>query len=162
LGPVLEEAAHTAVSFVRSKSEQLHLAPDWIKDIDLHVHIPRARAARDFAGMGSAIFCAVCSLLLGASCRSDVAVLGELTLRGTVLPVRGIKSMLLGAHRAGVRTVVLPARNEPDVAEVPSDILDDLQIRYVHRLDELLPLILVEPDSGNPRTDPGSPSALHP
>lgn len=146
LGPVLKEAAQTAVSFVRSKADRLHLHPEWIKDIDIHLHIPRARAARDFAGMGAAIFCAVCSLLLKVRCRSDVAAVGELTLRGNLLPVRGVKAMLLCAHRAGIREVVLPARNEPDVAEVPENILVDLRIHYVARVDELLALVLAPPE----------------
>jgi ATP-dependent Lon protease len=148
LGPVLEEAAHTAVSFVRSRATRLHLEDDWIEKIDLHVHIPRARAARDFAGMGGAIFGAVCSLLLDAPCRPDVAVVGELTLRGTVLPVKGVKAMLFCAHRAGVKEVLLPARNEPDVCEVPDEVLADLRIRYIHRLDEVLPLLLAPSQPG--------------
>ncbi len=154
LGPVLKEAAHTAVSFVRSKADQLHLDPEWIKGIDIHVHIPRARAARDFAGMGGAIFAAVCSLMIGASCRADVAIVGELTLRGSLLPVRGIKAMLLCAHRSGIREVILPARNEAEVSEVPKEILADLRIRYAHRIDELLPLILAVPGPGG--ADSGS------
>jgi ATP-dependent Lon protease len=145
LGPVLGEAAQTAVSFVRSRSRQLSLPDDWIKNLDLHLHIPRARAVQDFAGVGVAIFGAVCSLLLDAPCRSDVAVVGELTLRGAVLPVRGIKSMLLSAERAGITEVLLPARNEPDVAEVPSEVLAALRIRYIHRVDEVLPLLLKSP-----------------
>lgn len=162
LGPVLTEAAHTAVSFVRSKSEKLHLSPEWIKDTDIHVHIPRARAARDFAGMGAAIFCAVSSLLLGVHCRSDVAIVGELTLRGMVLPVRGIEAMLLCAHRSGIREVVLPARNQPDVAEVPDDVLRELSVRYVHRVDELLPLVLATPQSGVPQAGDETSPAIHP
>lgn len=150
LGPVLKEAAHTAVSFVRSRADKLHLPVDFIKDIDVHVHIPRARAVRDFAGMGAAIFAAVCSRLLHVPCRSDVAIVGELTLRGSLLPVRGIKGMLLCAHRAGIVHVILPARNEPDVAEVPKEVLADLKISYVSRLDEILPLVFYEPDASDP------------
>jgi len=146
LGPVLQEAAHTAVSFVRSKADKLHLAADWIKEMDIHVHIPRARAAKDFAGMGAAIFAAVCSRLLHVCCRSDVAVVGELTLRGSILPVRGIKAMLLCAHRSGIHHVVLPLRNQPDVVEVPKEVLGDLEITYISRVDEILPLLLAALD----------------
>ncbi len=160
LGPVLKEAAHTAVSFVRSRADKMHLPNDWIKGIDVHVHIPRARAARDFAGMGAAIFAAVCSRLLHVSVRSDVAIVGELTLRGSILPVRGIKGMLLCAHRSGIRSVLLPARNEPDVAEVPEEILADLHIKYIHRVDEILSLVLAEPEpAASAPSDPeGDPS----
>lgn len=150
LGPVLKEAAQTAVSFVRSRADKLHLPSDFIKDIDVHVHIPRARAARDFAGMGGAIFAAVCSRLLNVPCRADVAIVGELTLRGSILPVRGIKGMLLCAHRAGITQVILPARNESDVAEVSKEVLADLKISYVTRLDEILPLVFYEPGTAEP------------
>src|SRR5690606_35468781 len=150
LGPVLKEAAQTAVFFLRSRTGKLHLPADWIKETDVHVHIPRARAARDFAGMGAAIFAAVCSRLLHVPCRADVAIVGELTLRGSILPVRGIKGMLLCAHRAGISEVILPARNEPDVAEVPKEALADLKISYVSRLDEILPLVFYEPDASDP------------
>jgi ATP-dependent Lon protease len=155
LGPILSEAAHTAVSFVRSKSERLHLDPEWIRAIDLHMHIPRARAVQDYAGLGVAMFCAVASLLLDAPCRSDVAVLGELTLRGNVLPVNGIKAIMLTAHRAGIREVILPARNEPDLEEVPAEVRDDIRVHLIHKVDEVLPLVLARPEGEPPsRTTP--------
>jgi ATP-dependent Lon protease len=154
LGKVLEEAAHTAVSFVRSRSERLHLNPEWLKDVDIHVHVPKARAVRDFAGLGGAIFCALSSLLLEAPCRGDVAIVGEITLRGAILAVPHIKAMLLAAHRAGLREVIVPARNEPDVAEVPEEILAHLRIRYVSHIDNVLEHILARGDvsqtGGNP------------
>src|SRR5690606_27404774 len=128
------------------------------RDLDLHVHIPRARAAQDFAGMGAAIFAAVCSLLLDIACRADIAIVGELTLRGTVLPVRGVKDMILCAHRAGIRELVLPARNEPDAHEVPDDVLAELRLRYVHRVDELLPIILAPPEDGGAIPEGESPT----
>lgn len=163
LGPVLGEAAQTAVSFVRSRSRQLGLPDDWIKNIDLHLHIPRARSVQDFAGVGVAIFGAVCSLLLEAPCRTDVAVVGELTLRGAVLPVRNIKGMLLSAERAGISEILLPARNEPDVAEVPDEVLSALRIRYIHRVDEVLPLLLKSPRrSLPPEPAAEAPPAAHP
>lgn len=154
LGKVLEEAAHTAVSFVRSRSERLHLSPEWLKDIDIHIHVPRARAVRDFAGLGGAIFCALCSLLLEVPCRGDVAIVGELTLRGAILAVPNVKAMLLAAHRAGLREVIVPARNEPDVVEVPEEVLAHLHIRYVSHIDGVLEHILARGEApqaaGNP------------
>ncbi len=163
LGPVLDEAAHTAISFVRSRSERLSLEEDWIKGVDLHIHIPRARAVSDFAGIGVAIFAAVSSLLLDSPCSPDVAAVGELTLRGMVLPVRGVKAMLLAAHRAGIREVLLPARNEPDVAEVPDETVAALRIHYIHRVDEVLPLVLAPPESFHAsRKESQSAPAAHP
>lgn len=159
LGKVLEEAAHMAVSFVRSRADRLHLNPEWLREIDLHVHIPRARAVRDFAGLGSTIFAAVCSLLLGAPCRNDVAVVGELTLRGAILPVNNVKAMLLAAHRAGIHEVVLPTRNEADVSEVSEEILSNLNIRYISHVDHLLGHVLAPPDSRAPAPQAATPSA---
>ena len=145
LGPILKEAANTAVSFVRSKSEELKLDPEWIKKIDLHVHIPRAQAVYDFAGCGLTIFSAVCSLLLENSCRGDVAVIGELTLRGSVLPVDDVRAMLFAAQRAGVKEVIIPSKNRSDVEETPKEVTSDLSIRYIDRVDEVLPLVLQPP-----------------
>lgn len=162
LGPVLQEAAHTAVSFVRSRSARLHLQDDWIDKIDLHLHIPRARAARDFAGMGAAIFGAVCSLLLDAPCRPDVAVVGELTLRGMVLPVRGVKDMLFCAHRAGIKDILIPSRNRPEVEEAPREVLADLNIRYIQRLDEVLPLLFAPSQPGGSDSSGDLSSDAHP
>lgn len=146
LGKVLKEAAETAVSFVRSRSDRLHLDPEWLREIDLHVHIPRARAVRDYAGLGAAIFCAITSLLVQAPCKAEIAIVGEITLRGALLPVSGVTSMLLAAHRAGVREVILPARNEPDVSEVPREVLAGLRIHYLSHIDSVLELVLMEPE----------------
>jgi ATP-dependent Lon protease len=142
---VMKESAATAVSFVRSRAEQLKLDPLWLKSIDLHVHVPRAAAVRDGATAGVAIFVSVASLLLNVPCRPEVAVTGELTLRGNILPVSGIKEQMLAAHRAGVRVVVLPARNERDYFEVPDEVKNELTVHFVSRLDEVLALVLAAP-----------------
>jgi ATP-dependent Lon protease len=121
------------------------LDPEWLKTKDLHLHIPKARAAADAAGAGVTMFVAVASLLLDAPTRPDVAVTGELTLRGRILPIHEVKAKVLGAHRAKIRTIILPEGNRRDVEEVPSEVLADLEIRYVQRVDEVLPLVLQEP-----------------
>ncbi|MGE0324347.1 MAG: endopeptidase La [Polyangiaceae bacterium] len=161
LRDVMKESANTAVSFVRSKAERLMLDPQWLEKIDLHLHVPRARATYDAASLGVPIFVAVVSLLLNAPARPDVAITGELTLRGSILPVEGIKDKILAAHRAGLRELVLPARNERDLEDVPSEIRNDLRIHFVQRLDEVLPLVLVGPESGaTPSTPDKSPPGL--
>ncbi|MCH2110021.1 MAG: endopeptidase La, partial [Polyangiaceae bacterium] len=142
LGPVLEEAANTAFTFVRSKSTALHLEEDWLKNIDLHLHIPLAQAVYDFAGLGASIFGALASLLLNSPCRADTAIVGELTLRGRVLGVRNLKPMLFAAHRLGIKTVILPSKNRPDIQEVPEEILHALDLKYIDRVDQILPLLL--------------------
>jgi ATP-dependent Lon protease len=149
LGNVLREAAETAVAYVRSRADRLGLQPDWLDKKDLHVHVPRARASIDSASSGLAIFVAVASLLLRHNTLPSVALVGELTLRGSVLPVEGVKDMLLAAHRAKVGTVVMPAANERDIEEVPAEIRADLEIKLVHNVSEVLPLVL----DPNPATE---------
>jgi ATP-dependent Lon protease len=152
LRPITKESATTAVSYVRSKADRLLLDPEWLKNIDLHLHVPRGGAARDGAGLGIPMFAAVASLLLDVPTRSEVAATGEITLRGMVLPVGGIKDKILAAHRAGLREVVLPAKNERDVEEVPAEIREELQLRYVNHADEVLQWMLERPPNRNPRT----------
>ncbi|MFO7180488.1 MAG: endopeptidase La, partial [Pseudomonadota bacterium] len=145
LRAVMKESAETAVSFVRSRADRLRLDPEWLRKIDLHVHVPRARAVRDAASAGVAMFVAVASLLLEAPTRPEVAMTGELTLRGNILPVSGLKEQVLAAHRAGVREVLIPERNRRDYSEVPEEIRNDLIVHFVSRLDEVLPLVLGDP-----------------
>lgn len=142
LGSVLQEAVDTVVSFVRSRAEQLHLPPNWLQNIDLHVHIPRARAIQDSAGLSLATFAALCSLLLNTPCKPHMALLGELTLRGRILQVEEIKWMILAAHRAGIRELILPRQNEPDLEEIPEEIRAELTFHWVERIDQVLPLVL--------------------
>jgi ATP-dependent Lon protease len=156
---VMKESATTAVSFVRSRADRLRLDPEWLKSIDLHLHVPRAAAVRDAAGTGLAMFVAVSSLLLGVSVRPDVAVTGELTLRGSILPVTHLKEQILAAHRAGIRTVLIPARNQRDFADVPDEVKNDIEVHLVSRLDEILPLVLAEPaenEASDRDTDAGA------
>jgi ATP-dependent Lon protease len=163
LGNVLREAAETAVSYVRSRTDRLGLEPNWLDKKDLHVHVPRASASVDSAAAGLAIYVAVASLLLRANSRPTVALVGELTLRGTVLPVTGIKDMLLAAHRAALTTVVMPAANERDLEEVPAEVLQDLDIKLVRHVSEVLTLALdptpVATDPDDSTTDEESPTS---
>jgi ATP-dependent Lon protease len=139
---VMKESAATALSFVRSHADRLELDPEWLKSIDLHLHVPRAGVARDAASAGLAMFVAVVTLLKELPARPDVAVTGEITLRGNILPVPGIKDKVLAAHRAGIREVVMPARNEADLEEVPEEIRHDLRLHFVQRVEQVLPLVL--------------------
>jgi ATP-dependent Lon protease len=150
---VMKESAATAVSFVRSRADRLGLDPEWLKAIDLHLHVPRGGHARDAAYAGLPMFVAVASLLLRAPCRPDVAVTGEITLRGNVLPVPGLKDKILAAHRAGVRKVIVPAKNRVEIEEVPAEVRNDIEITLVNRVDEVLPLVLAEPDPGDAEDD---------
>lgn len=145
LRSVMKESATTAVSFVRANSEALALDPEWPKSVDLHLHVPRGASVYDAASSGVTMFVAVTSLLLQAQARSDVAVIGEITLRGRVLPVSGIKEKVLAGHRAGIRAIVLPRRNERDLPEVPEEVRADLALHFVDHVREVLPLVLSVP-----------------
>jgi len=142
---VMQESATTAVSFVRSKAELLHLDPEWLKEIDLHLHIPQHGTPKDGPSAGVTMFTAVASLLLSCSVRSDVAMTGEISLRGRVLPVGGIKEKLLAAHRAGIKQVLIPEKNRRDLDDVPADVRDEVKITLISRIDEILPIVLEPP-----------------
>jgi ATP-dependent Lon protease len=150
LKAVMQESAHTALSFVRSRASDLGLAQDFTKDIDLHIHVPKGGTPKDGPSAGITIFSAVASLLLGHPLRKDVAMTGEITLRGNVLPVGVIKEKLLAAHRAGIKTVLLPARNEHDLDDVPKDVRASMDIHLMKRVDEVLPLVLAPVRSSVP------------
>ncbi|WP_438043527.1 endopeptidase La [Sorangium sp. So ce128] len=142
---VMQESASTAVSFVRSKADRLHLDPEWLKEIDLHVHIPQHGTPKDGPSAGVTMFAAVASLLLGAPVRSDVAMTGEISLRGRVMPVGGVKEKLLAAHRAGIRHVLIPVKNRRDLEDVPQDVKEQIKITMVSSMEEILPLVLEPP-----------------
>ncbi len=142
---VMQESAMAAVSFVRSKADKLMLDPEWLKKIDLHVHIPKGSIAKDGPSAGVTLFTAVASLLLNCPVRPDVAMTGEISLRGNVLPVGGIKEKVLAAHRAGIHLVLIPKRNAADIEQIPQEVRDELDIRLIERMDQILPLVLEEP-----------------
>jgi ATP-dependent Lon protease len=155
LKSVMSESAATAVSYVRSRAKDLGLAPEFLKGMDLHVHVPKGGTPKDGPSAGVTMFTAVASLLLACPVKKDVAMTGEITLRGNVLPVGGIKEKLLAAHRAGIREVLIPARNEPDLEEIPREVRDELKIHLIKRVDEVLPLVLEPPVS--PPAQPQAP-----
>jgi ATP-dependent Lon protease len=142
---VMQESANTAVSFVRSKTERLHLDPEWLKEIDLHIHIPQNGTPKDGPSAGITMFTALVSLLLGCPVKADVAMTGEISLRGRVMPVGGVKEKLLAAHRAGIRHVLIPAQNRRDLDDIPKDVKDEVKITLISTVDEVLPLVLEPP-----------------
>ena len=142
LKSVMQESAAAAMSFVRSRAQELGLAPEFLKTIDLHLHVPKGGTPKDGPSAGITMFSAVASLLLHAAVRRDVAMTGEITLRGAVLPVGGIKEKLLAAHRAGITQVLIPSQNERDLDDLPKDVLSGLKIHLIKRVDQVLPLVL--------------------
>jgi ATP-dependent Lon protease len=158
LKSVMTESAMAAVSFVRSRARDLGLDPEFLKGTDLHLHVPKGGTPKDGPSAGVTMFSAVASLLLRCPVKKDVAMTGEITLRGNVLPVGGIKEKLLAAHRAGIREVLLPARNEADLEEVPKDVRGDLKVHLIKRMDQVLPLVLEPPINPPPEPQPDGES----
>jgi ATP-dependent Lon protease len=148
LGDVMKESAQAAMSFVRSRARWLGLEENFLEKTDVHVHIPAGAIPKDGPSAGVTMFVALVSLLTGKNVRPDVAMTGEITLRGNVLPVGGIKEKLLAAHRAGIKRVIIPERNVKDLVDVPDQAKREMEIIPVKRMDELLALALVElPDA---------------
>jgi len=138
LGEVMKESAQAALSYIRAHAAQLGIAPDFFENLDIHIHVPAGAVPKDGPSAGVALATSLASLLTGRLVRHDVAMTGEITLRGKVLPVGGIKEKVLGAHRAGIRTVILPARNEKDLEEVPEQVRKEMQFLFVDTIDEVL------------------------
>lgn len=138
LGDVMKESAQAALSWVRAHCAELHIEPGFFENMDLHLHVPQGAIAKDGPSAGTAILSAIVSLLTGRKVRSDVAMTGEVTLRGAVLPVGGIKSKVLAAHRAGIHTVFLPERNGKDLLEVPQDVRSDMSFVVVNNVRTVL------------------------
>jgi ATP-dependent Lon protease len=157
LKSVMSESAVTAVSFVRSRAKELGLDPEFLKLMDLHLHVPKGGTPKDGPSAGVTMFSAVASLLLRCPVRRDVAMTGEITLRGSVLAVGGIKEKLLAAHRAGIREVLVPARNEPDLQELPGDVRSDMKVHLIARVDQVLALVLEPPVHAGPPPPPPPP-----
>jgi ATP-dependent Lon protease len=155
LKSVMQESAGAAVTFVRSRAQALGLDAEFLKTIDLHLHIPKGGTPKDGPSAGVTMFTAVASLLLQCPVKKEVAMTGEITLRGTVLPVGGIKEKMLAAHRAGCKVVLIPAKNLKDLEDVPKDVLAELTIHLIKRVDEILPLVL-EPPLASPAEPPAS------
>jgi ATP-dependent Lon protease len=138
LGDVMKESAQAALSYVRSQAGDLGFDKDFFNTNDIHVHVPAGAVPKDGPSAGVTIATALASLLTGRAVRADVGMTGEITLRGQVLPVGGIKEKALAAHRAGLRTVVIPKRNEKDLEDLPQEIRDEMNFVLVDRVDEVL------------------------
>ncbi len=160
LGDVMKESAQAALSYVRANARWLGIEENFLEKHDIHVHIPAGAIPKDGPSAGVTMFTALASMLTGKPVRNDVAMTGEITLRGNVLPVGGIKEKLLAAHRAGIKRVIMPERNEKDMIDVPEQAKNEMEFFFVKKMDELLPLALTEmpekfqkPTSSQPVTE---------
>ena len=143
LGDVMKESAQTAMSYLRSRAESLGLDPDYYRQYDVHVHVPAGGVPKDGPSAGITLATAMASALTKRPVRKDVAMTGEITLRGRVLPVGGVKEKILAAHRAGIRTILLPKDNEKDLEELPETVSGDMTFHFVTHIDDVLKLALV-------------------
>ncbi len=145
LGDVMQESAQTAMSWVRSKAHELGIAPDFNRRTDVHIHIPEGAIPKDGPSAGITLATAMVSALTKVPVRREVAMTGEITLRGKVLPIGGLKEKLLAAHRAGVTTILVPKDNEKDLADIPKNVLDAMEVHLVETMDEVLRTALEGP-----------------
>ncbi|WP_051235704.1 endopeptidase La [Marinimicrobium agarilyticum] len=142
LGDVMQESIQAALTVVRSRAQVLGIAPDYHEKMDVHIHVPEGATPKDGPSAGIAMCTALVSVLTGIPVRSEVAMTGEITLRGEVLRIGGLKEKLLAAHRGGVKTVIIPAENERDLKEIPDNIKEDLEIKPVQWIDDVLQIAL--------------------
>src|SRR2546422_1665751 len=172
LGEVMQESMTAALTWVRSNAEKYGIDPDFFRKQDIHIHVPSGAVPKDGPSAGAAMVTALVSLLSARPIKNRLAMTGEMTLSGIVLPIGGVKEKVLGAKRAGIKEVLLPADNEPNVvADLPADILGDMKITYVRTLDEVLehalqkePIVTplgTQSERGAKRTGPESPRAIH-
>jgi ATP-dependent Lon protease len=148
LGDVMQESIKAAMTVVRARAEQLGINADFYEKRDIHVHVPEGATPKDGPSAGAAMCTALVSSLTGNPVRSDVAMTGEITLRGEVLPIGGLKEKLLAAHRGGIKHVLIPKENERDLEEIPQNVIADLKIHPVRWVDEVLKLALERPVEG--------------
>ncbi|MGE5592697.1 MAG: endopeptidase La [Betaproteobacteria bacterium] len=146
LGDVMKESAQAGFTYIRSRADDLGIDPNFYQDRDVHIHVPEGAIPKDGPSAGIAMATALASALSGRPVRCDIAMTGEITLRGRVLPVGGVKEKVVAAHRAGVFTVVLPGENRKDTEEIPKSVLDDMKLVFVDHMDEVLDVALQRRD----------------
>jgi ATP-dependent Lon protease len=149
LGDVMQESAQAAMSYVRSRAVEMGLEKDFYQKIDVHIHVPEGAIPKDGPSAGITMATSLVSALIKAPVHNDLAMTGEITLRGTVLPIGGLKEKILAAHRAGIKHVLIPAENEKDIEEIPATVLKSVELSLVAHMDDVLKkaLVLDDPDS---------------
>src|SRR5580658_478669 len=159
LGDVMQESAQAALTYIRSRSQHLGLPRDFYRNIDVHIHVPEGAIPKDGPSAGITLATALASALTKIEVRRDIAMTGEITLRGKVLPIGGLKEKLLAAHRAGIREAILPAENKRDLADLPELIKTEMKLHFVEQMDEVLEIALA---GKLPRLSEETPVALTP
>src|SRR3954468_19849775 len=162
LGAVMKESAQAALSYVRTNAERFGISKDFLEKSDIHIHIPAGGMPKDGPSAGVTMFTALVSMLTGVRVRHDVAMTGEITLRGRVLPIGGLKEKVLAAHRAGIKRVLVPERNKADLDEVPQEIKNDLEFIFVSKMDQVLDGALEDKLKPNPDPKEAAPAPQSP
>ena len=142
LGEVMQESAQAALSYIRSRSHHLGLKKDFYRNLDIHVHVPEGAIPKDGPSAGITLATALASALTKIKVRRDIAMTGEITLRGKVLPIGGLKEKLLAAHRAGIFEAIVPEQNRKDLADLPELLKHSMKIHFVREMDEVLQIAL--------------------
>ena len=142
LGDVMQESAQAAMSYIRSRAHQFGLPRDFYRNLDVHLHVPEGAIPKDGPSAGITIATTICSALTSIPVRGDVAMTGEITLRGKVLPIGGLKEKLLAAHRHGIHEAILPKDNEKDLPDIPENIRNEMKLHFVESMDEVLKIAL--------------------
>jgi len=170
LGDVMQESAQAAMSYVRSRANSLGLARDFYRNLDIHLHVPEGAIPKDGPSAGITIATSMCSALTNIPVRGDIAMTGEITVRGKVLPIGGLKEKMLAAHRQGIFELVLPKDNEKDLHDIPETIRKEMKLNFVESMDEVLkialerevtPLPIVPPATAQPEAPVGSDDITH-
>ncbi len=162
LGDVMKESAQAALSYVRTNAERYGISKDFLEKSDIHIHIPAGGMPKDGPSAGVTMFTALVSMLTGIRVRHDVAMTGEITLRGRVLPIGGLKEKVLAAHRAGIKRVIVPERNKADLDEVPAEVKNDLEFVFVSKMDQVLEGGLEEVPKPKPEEKAAQPPPIPP
>jgi len=152
LGDVMQESAQAALTYVRARADKFGLDENFYKELDVHIHVPEGAIPKDGPSAGIAMATSIASALMKRKVRGDLAMTGEITLRGRVLPIGGLKEKLLAAHRGNLKTVVIPKDNEKDLADVPANVLKALEIVFVENVDEVLKAALIPKDEMSAET----------
>jgi len=149
LGDVMQESAQAAMSYVRSRATELGHEKDFYQTLDVHIHVPEGAIPKDGPSAGITMATSLVSALMKIPVHNDLAMTGEITLRGTVLPIGGLKEKVLAAHRAGIKKVLIPSENEKDIEEIPATVLKTVELELVSHMDQVLKkaLLLEDPES---------------